>query len=606
MKHDTSLNMYDSYTGCTGATGCCDDCCQGPPGPQGIQGNQGVQGIQGIQGMQGMQGMRGCKGDTGPQGLVGDTGPTGNQGEMGNTGCTGNQGNTGSTGPQGLIGYTGATGLGYAGVIASNDTTSQYGIQVWNVNKIGAYNVGDRVQVAWVLNPADYMQGYIIAIDPILLTITVDADTVSGPQGIPWDPWFFSLCGIPGQIGKTGPTGPTGTTGDVGPTGPMGIIGPIGNYLRVDSVYGNDADALLQPYTLSFKTIGAALASAMAGQEVFVYPGVYNEIITIPVNVCLKGADQLTTIIQCFDPIVATTVVTLNQYSRIEDFTINLYITNALNSGPYICVDYLSGASINAKVRGCKLTPTLLNGDANIYAVKSSGVSSLLITSSNAIRASTMQVNSNSNLKSRCILINGPNRFVARDCVLFCNGAGSDLVSCETDDSDAILSIKSSTLNGYTYDILQTQGTVIIGVSDLINHTAPFSFTCDIQPTTIYFGLIGYPGGNLTYHLPPGITPISSVYTVIPYTFNFAFPTIITSMNATYLGNIIPGDSLTFEIYKNNILTGLSVVFTTFSPTVLIVTNIGITFLPTDIIDARLTTVGNPNTQTFTASINLY
>ena len=60
------------------------------------------------------------------------------------------------------------------------------------------------------------------------------------------------------------------------------------NYLRVDGVYGNDDDAAKHPLVLSFKTIGAALACALIGQEVFVYPGVYKESITVPTGVCLS------------------------------------------------------------------------------------------------------------------------------------------------------------------------------------------------------------------------------------------------------------------------------------------------------------------------------
>ena len=434
----------------------------------------------------------------------------------------------------------------------------------------------------------------------------------TGPTGSQGDTGFTGPTGSQGDIGPTGSQGdmgPTGLQGDMGPTGytgPMGIIGPIGNYLRVDSVYGNDAEAVLQPYTLSFKTISAALASALAGQEVFVYPGIYNESIIIPVDVCLKGADQLTTIIQIIDPLSAITVVTMNQYSRLEEFTINLSISVALDSGPYVCVNYLTESSINAKVRSCKLNPTLISGNANIYAVQSSGVSTLQPTSSNALRASSIQVNSNSNLKSRCIIINGPNRFVLRDCVIFCNGTGSNLCAVETDNSSAILSIKSSSLLGNTSDLLQTSGQIIIGASDIINHTAPLSFTCDIQPSTMFFGIIGYPGGDLTYYLPPGITPISSVYIVSPYIFSFASIVIVFFLTITFTGSITSPNTITFGIFKNGLPTGLSLTLDSLSGNSASVSNVGVTFLPTDIIDTRLTTVGNPNAGTFTARILIY
>ena len=663
MEHET-VNENVDYVERRDNTLNCDNydyCCnQGPQGPQGFQGPQGIQGIQGTPGCNGKRGRKGPTGpqgdigSTGPQGDIGSTGPQGNDGStgpqgndgstgpqgdigstgpQGNDGSTGPQGNDGSTGPQGDIGstgpqgndgstgpqgdigltgpqgndgLTGPRGIGYENVVANNNTTINYGIQVWNVNQIGAFNVGDRVQITWPPEPDNFMQGFIISIDFVLLTITVDADYISGDLNIFWTPWTFSIAGILGSTGPTGPQGEMGYTGPTGYTGPMGLIGPIGNYLRVDSIYGNDADAFLQPYTLSFKTIGAALASALAGQEVFVYPGVYNESVVIPVDVCLKGSDQLTTIIQVIDPESTTTVVTLNQYSRIEEFTINLSISFALDSGPYICVEYLSGASVNAKVRSCKITPTLINGNANIYAIQSSGSSSLLPISSNAVRATTIQVNSNGNLRSRGIFINGPNRFVCRECVVFCSGMGTNLIAVETHDSSAILSIKSTTLSGASSDILQSLGQIIIGSTDLLNHTAPLSFTCDIQPSNVFFGIIGYPGGNLTYYLPPGITPISSVYIGSPYVFSFAAPLIAFFLSVTYTGSIIAPNTLTFGIFKNGLSTGLTLTLNSLSGNYAQVSNIGITFLPTDIIDARLTTIGNPNAGTFTARILIY
>jgi len=43
------------------------------------------------------------------------------------------------------------------------------------------------------MDSSDFMQGNITAVDPLLSTITVNVDTISGPTGVLWTPWVFSL-----------------------------------------------------------------------------------------------------------------------------------------------------------------------------------------------------------------------------------------------------------------------------------------------------------------------------------------------------------------------------------------------------------------------------
>jgi hypothetical protein len=407
-------------------------------------------------------------------------------------------------------------------------------------------------------------------------------------------------------MGHIGPRGLTGYTGPTGPLGATGVIGPIGNYLRVDIVYGNDALAVLQPYTLSFKTITAALASALPGQTVYVYPGVYNEIITIPTGVALRGTNVLTTIIQSINPTSATTVVTLNQNTRLEDITVNMSIASPLDAGPYIGVDFLTGSSINAKIRTCSITMSLLSGSTTIFGVRSAGASSLTTTASHAIRSTQVSVIATGTLPARGIFVNGANQLLIREGIVYCTGAGTNLVACETLNTSAILTCKSTTICGTTYDLLQSQGQIIIGASDLVNHTAPLSFLVSIQPARTFVGMLGFPGGNLTYYLPPTITPIASVSTTTPYPFSFIQPVVIIAFSVTFSGTITGTDTLSCTIYKNGFATGLSITLNNLSPQTLDLITVGVTFLPTDIIDIRLVTVGSPNAGTFTGKFLSY
>ena len=365
----------------------------------------------------------------------------------------------------------------------------------------------------------------------------------------------------------------------------------------------------MQPYKTPFLTINAALATALPNQEVFIYPGTYNESITIPTGVSVRGANKLNTIIQQIDPIVTTSVVTMNQHTLLEDITINILLTSTSDPvGPYVGVTILTGASINSEINNCNINATLINGSTNLYGILSQGISNFILTSSNTLRNSSISVGATGTGNVRGIYVDGPNLFTMRSNLVFCSGTGSDLVGCEVNDISNVgtINIKASSISGVTSDILQTSGFIIIGGTDLLTHTAPLSFDVTIQPANIFFGIFGFPGGNLTYYLPPTIVPIASVSTTTPYNFTFIDPTIVFGLNISYSGTIVLGDSITFAIYKNGVLTSLQVTLTSVSGTIISLKNVGITFLSEDIIDARLILVGSPSVGQFTSSIVIY
>jgi len=357
---------------------------------------------------------------------------------------------------------------------------------------------------------------------------------------------------------------------------------------------------------LPFLTINGAFASALAGDEVFLYPGTYNEVITVPSGVSLRGANSQGVIIQQINPIVPLAVVTLSQNSRMEDVTVNLSIAVAPGPGPFIGVDFASGASVNAKFRTSNVVVNLAAGNAAMYGIQSSGVSALGPSVSHAIRSTSISVNGSGVLPIRGIIVNGPNRFVIRDCVIGADGVGADCVACETIDALAFLGLKTSTLEGSLYDVLQTAGKIVIGASDLIRHTAPLSFTVDIASARTFFGIIGNPAGNTTYFLPPSIVPIASISIAVPYNFSFIEGLCIYSMSVSFTGSIALGESATFTVFKNGLPTALTLVLTSASPLIVNLTSVGVTFASTDTIDARLTTVGSPDVQAFIGKILTY
>jgi hypothetical protein len=89
--------------------------------------------------------------------------------------------------------------------------------------------------------------------------------------------------------------------------------------------------------------------------------------------------------------------------------------------------------------------------------------------------------------------------------------------------------------------------------------------------------MLGFPGGNLTYYLPPTITPIASVSTTTPYPFSFIQTVIIIAFSVTFSGTITGTDTFTCTIYKNGFATGLSITLNNLSPSTVDINNIGVT-----------------------------
>lgn len=89
-----------------------------------------------------------------------------------------------------------------------------------------------------------------------------------GPQGCP---------GIQGNPGINGTNGINGSTGPTGPTGPSGLSSLFAKAVFVDATYGNDGTAVKYSLTNKFQTIATALAAAIPGDLIYVFPGTYSE-----------------------------------------------------------------------------------------------------------------------------------------------------------------------------------------------------------------------------------------------------------------------------------------------------------------------------------------
>jgi hypothetical protein len=332
-----------------------------------------------------------------------------------------------------------------------------------------------------------------------------------------------------------------------------------GNTLTVDAVYGNDTNGALNPNSVPFLTIGAALAAASSGNNVIVNAGTYNEVITIPAGVCLTGASTQAVIIQKLGVTANTTLVTLNSNARMENITCNL-----TSSGNYnlVGVEYVSGASITAKIRTCviNVTSTTVNGPS-ITGALSAGTSATTFSATDAIARTTINVISSSTGVSRGVYVNGANRFTVRETNIYARGTGTNIIGFESNNASAVTAIRTSTISGTLYDVNRALGTMLIGGTDLVNNTANGnSFTATQAPASFSLGVSGNLSNNYRYYMLTGTsqaTQLTNEAKTNPYDPAKALPIPVTQLsliiaNTMAYSNAMPvGTAITFFIYKN-------------------------------------------------------
>jgi len=377
---------------------------------------------------------------------------------------------------------------------------------------------------------------------------------------------------------------------------------PTGNTLFVDSVYGNDTLGALNPNSVPFKTISAALLSAVSGNLVVVNAGTYNETLTIPNGVSLSGTGAQAVIIQKLNVTQNTTLITVGSNCRVENFTANLS-----SSGNYdlIGIDFPSGTSITSKLRNSIWTITSTSTNApTIIGVRSAGTSSTAYNPANAIQRSTINVISSSTGISRGILVSGPNRFTVRDIVVYARGTGTDIIGAETTDASAVFEVKTSTIGGTTHDINRTLGTMLLGATDLLNNDANGnSFTPAQAPASFQYGILNSLAANRRYYMVPGTIAENIAInesTVNPFSGSKTFPlylsqdSIVIEISVTTTNVISVGQSITFYLYKNNTAPPVLSVTLNTGETQKSLTNQSAVFVSGDTIQATIETVGNP------------
>ena len=339
-----------------------------------------------------------------------------------------------------------------------------------------------------------------------------------------------------------------------------------GKTLVVDSVNGNDSYGVEYPYSYPFKTVGKAIDTSVSGDTVFIYPGTYDEILTIKSGIAVRGINVQTVAIQKTNVVSDTTLVTMDSNCRLEDVTMNL--TGATGGIRLTGIELVNTAPQTSKLRTAVVNVSNYNTQPSIvYGVLSSGTTANveLNTSTNAIRASTVNVNLGSTGSTGCaLMISGANRTTCRDSNFFANGptgydgnTGTHIIACCTSSSPGntgSLGLYSSTVSGATYDVARENGNIILfGFTDLVHSTTNGnSFNVATQAAIQTFGISGNLNSSATYYLAPGMMTVGDAPTS-DYLISFDQNVIIISVLINWQGAVIPvGQTITVDIYKNS------------------------------------------------------
>lgn len=347
----------------------------------------------------------------------------------------------------------------------------------------------------------------------------------------------------------------------------------FGNIARVDKIYGNDTTGAVNG--LPFLTINAALAAAQNYLSygtyepvvVWVFPGVYEEIVTIPDNVGLVGISAGASsgvggvTIQQLSVGGPTTLVTMGQNSLLEN--VSLQLTSSANVA-------LTGISIPTSAVLSSINLTVSNtsgGSSNIYGINATGAGV-----ESTVDEATIDVTASGTSSTRGVFVGSTHAIIVNDSTITATNSGTGTtIGVETNGAAGTsATINASTISGISSgtsaDISQGANTAMsIQATTLVNSTANgLFFTTPRSPNTInwtIFNALATTVDTGIHFLLPGTSTNPLPSAVVGSAPAYIVPQKCLAKNlraATY--EAAPGVNPTvFTLYKNGVATPLVV-----------------------------------------------
>lgn len=246
--------------------------------------------------------------------------------------------------------------------------------------------------------------------------------------------------------------------------------GEMGRVCVVDQLLGSDLTGARSG--LPFATITAALAAALSGDCVWVMPGAYNESITLPAGVCLRGMSESAVTIQQLLVTADTTLVTMGEDSNIQNVTLRL---TSVEHHTLIGIAWPGGTASSASWAFSTLyidnSTAPIGGTSNVYGCHCTGAN---VDEGAAIRAVLAFITSIGGGAKRGILIDSAATMHIHDFETHVTSAGGvgTFIGAETAHANAVLRLHFGAAEGDTADISRTLGTLDVGTVDLVNANA--------------------------------------------------------------------------------------------------------------------------------------
>lgn len=295
--------------------------------------------------------------------------------------------------------------------------------------------------------------------------------------------------------------------------------GGRGNMLYVDSVNGNDATA--SAGGLPYLTIGAALADATSGQQVWIFPGVYLESgLTIPTGVAVCGTSDRAVKIRAENVTTSTTMVTMGDQTYLRDVEIEVTSTTA----GITIVGVLFPGTTTDKSTILQVRVDLVNtstGAGTIIGVHSNGTGVSTSIRHN-VNGCNIYITSAVTTTCRGILLDtAANTMHIRNTsvdIVRTAGAGS-YIGIETNFAGTLCHVLNGSILGTTADISQTIGTIqLSGVELESNNANGLGFTVTGTSSMLTFEQVGlYPSSTVAqYYRPSGTISTVEIQFYIP------------------------------------------------------------------------------------------
>lgn len=296
-----------------------------------------------------------------------------------------------------------------------------------------------------------------------------------------------------------------------------------GNVAFVDQVNGNDGTGMVNGPP--FKTITAALNAAASGNTVYVYPGQYNEALSVPTNVSLIGVNAQSVMV--FQTVAtSTTLLTVRDNSQIANLTLQLTATSNVQ---LVGISYTGTSTATSMVTNVILNVFNVTGPASTIGVLSGGTGAPSSSSWICLQLSKINVAGASLGTAYGINSTTTNTLVASDLNITVASAPTS-IGVFTQNGSTV-HIANSIINGMTADISQSMGTTISlghGTTRLFNSNANGNGFTSSYSSPVIFG-------------EPGILALGP-------TIRYYYPGTLGS-SASIVGYIVPNTCLLFGMF---------------------------------------------------------